>query len=160
MLERCDYVDHSACFGAMVEVCKGKGHWDVTPECVNAVTSCYPIGTQALAAVDVVKFCAAEFGGECFYANGPGCGETLCTCTAGGFPFDWSSCWHLLLLACDVNVESDCESVLAGCYPGASVEDFKQCQDQVMQDVGVECHCPMCSIHESCEDALDTCLGA
>ncbi|WP_434425776.1 hypothetical protein [Nannocystis pusilla] len=143
----------------MVEACIGQGNWDVTPACIDAVTDCYPLGTQVLAASDVVGFCSAELEEGCLSGNAPGCGETLCTCTAGGSPYDWNNCWHLLLVACLDGLDGDCETVLDGCYPGVSVAAFSQCQDQVVEDIGYECDCPQCGIHEQCEDALELCLG-
>ncbi|MCY1064681.1 hypothetical protein OV090_07905 [Nannocystis sp. RBIL2] len=157
--EGCVGLDHPTCFGAMVDACVGQGNWNVTPACVDAVANCYPIGAPVLAPSDVVQACSAEFDAVCLHSSAPGCGETFCTCTAGGYPFDWNNCWHLLLLGCYPGVASDCEAALAGCYPGVSVEAFSTCQDQVMEDVGQGCNCPMCSIHEECEDALEVCLG-
>ncbi|MCY1004234.1 hypothetical protein OV079_01345 [Nannocystis pusilla] len=157
--EGCVGLDHETCFGEMVDACAGQGNWNVTQACVDAVASCYPIGAPVLAPSDVVSFCSAEVSHECLFEGGPGCGETFCTCTAGGYPFDWDNCWHLLLLGCYPGVGSDCEAALAGCYPGVSVEELSACQDQVMDTVGHECNCPMCSIHEQCEDALELCLG-
>lgn len=158
--EGCVGLDHSTCFDAMVAACAGQGSWNVTSACVDAVTSCYPMGTQVLEAVDIVGFCSAEIDGQCLYSGGPGCGETYCTCTAGGYPYDWNNCWHLLLIACREDTASDCESVLAGCYPGVSVEVFSTCQAQVKEDLGPDCNCAMCSIHEECKTALDSCLAS
>ena len=80
----------------------------------------------------------------------------------GAYPYDWNNCWHLLLVGCSIAATSDCEAVLAGCYPAATVGEYEQCRQQVIENVGPEgeCNCPRCGFHEQCEDALDTCLGA
>lgn len=162
----CLAVDHETCYDAVIAACLSDGHgtWFETPACVAAVQDCYPIGTQALATADVIEFCSAEFSAACLKQNLPGCSETFCTCTAGGYPFDWNNCWDLTLIACWPwgEVTSDCEAVLAGCYPGATLGEYEQCRQQVYENVGPEgeCYCPMCGFHEQCEDALDACLGA
>jgi hypothetical protein len=155
----CVGIDHETCYPAVLEACLGEGRWDDTPECSAAVVACYPMGPPALAVGDVIQFCIAELSEGCLFNDGPGCGETFCACTAGAFPYDWDNCWHLTLLACMPGFNSDCAQVLGGCYPGATVPELEACQQQVMETVGDECNCPMCSIHEQCEVALDACLG-
>ncbi|MDC0668514.1 hypothetical protein [Nannocystis radixulma] len=160
----CLAIDHKACFDAALDACAVFGSWNVTQACVDAVQDCYPIGTQKLVAADVIDFCHAEFPGDCLSKNDPGCSETFCACTAGAYPYDWNNCWHLLLVACWTwgAPASDCETVLSGCYPGATVSEYEECRYQALLEVGQEgsCYCPMCGHHEQCEDALAACLGA
>jgi hypothetical protein len=156
----CLAVDHETCYDAALAACVGAGNWLVTPACIDAVQSCYPIGTQTLAAADVIGFCSAEVEEACGSKNAPGCSETFCTCTAGAFPYDWNNCWHLLLVAClHPAVASDCEAVLAGCYPAVTVGEYQECRQQVIEGDS-QCNCPGCGEPEPCEDALDACLGA
>ena len=155
----CAAIDHGTCFSAVQAACDGNGNWDADDDCVAAVLDCYPVGTDALATSDVIDFCSAEFGEECIGGNGPGCGQTFCECTAGVYPFDWNNCWHLLLLGCSPGVDSDCVSVLASCYPGATVAEYEACRDQINSQGEGECNCPMCDAHVACEASLDECLG-
>lgn len=158
-LAACAEVDHGNCFNAALEVCQAFGLWEVTPECVAVVTSCYPAGTQALVARDLISFCVAELNGDCLHNDAPGCSETYCTCSAGGYPFDWTNRWDLTLVACHQDSFSDCAAVVDQTYPGTTVAEYEACRLQVMNDLGSECNCPKCGIHVQCEQALDACLA-
>lgn len=155
----CVGIDHPVCYPAALDACVGFGNWDVTQGCVDAVTACYPYGTEVLTPTQIILACAAELNEDCLFNDGPGCGETFCACTAGGYPYDWDNCWHLTLLACDPGLGGNCEEVLAVCYPGATPEEYSACKFQVDDELDGGCNCPMCSVHEQCEDALDVCLG-
>lgn len=156
----CMGVDHSTCFASVIDACHIENGWTITPACVDGVAQCYPLGPGAgVSPIDVINLCGAEFDSTCFDENAPGCGATFCDCMAGAFPFDWTNCWHLVTTACRYGPNSDCDAVLSTCYPGATKPEFEACFQQVYEDVGHECDCPMCSIHEQCEAGLAECLA-
>lgn len=154
----CTAIDHDTCFSAAVEACYGDGDWDEDQECIDAVQGCYPFGTTLIDPAVLIEACHDETAG-CTSENSPGCGETFCECTVGAYPYDWNNCWHLVLLACDPDGGINCDGVLAECYPDATVPQAEQCRAQVIDDNN-ECSCPMCGVHEQCEDAVAECLGA
>jgi len=155
----CAGIDHATCWATANTACTGQGNWNITQACVDAVAQCYSLGPAVLSPVDVIELCHAEPSEDCAYSNDAACGAAFCACTVGAYPFDWTNCWHLTLAACLDGAQSDCAAVVSMCYPGATEAEYDACFSQVMEDVGNDCNCPMCGIHESCETALSACLA-
>ena len=155
----CAGIDHATCWAAASAVCEGQGNWNVSQACVDAVAQCYPLGPAVLSPFDVIHGCHAEPSPDCGTNNGAACGAAFCACTVGAYPFDWTNCWHLTLVACFEGGQSDCAAVVSMCYPGSTEAEYDACFSQVMDDVGSGCNCPMCGVHESCEVALSACLA-
>ena len=158
-LAACAEVDHETCYPAALDACLGEGNWKITPECIATVASCYPAGTSLLAPGSLIGFCVAELSGGCSSVNAPGCSEQYCTCSAGGYPFDWTNRWHLTLLTCEPGHLSNCATVLDQTYPGTTVAEYQVCRKQVMESLEVDCDCAKCDAHVQCEQALDACLA-
>jgi hypothetical protein len=156
----CMMADHATCYPPVIEACGGQNNWDVTPACADAVGQCYPFGSAAVSPIDIINLCTAEIDDDCLTDDAPGCGASVCDCVAGAYPFVWTNCWHLTLVACKYGPNSDCAAVLDMCYPGTTQAEYEACVDQVEeQEWAYQCECAMCSIHEQCEAELAGCLA-
>lgn len=158
----CKLVDAESCYPTTLAACVEATSWSTDADCVAAIESCYPFHASALAPATVIEACDAELEESCLATNAPGCSDVLCECTLGVYPYDWDNCWDLLLVGCEPGGASDCATVLAGCYPGATVEQYATCRQQVMDETPIEggCNCPACGFAAQCEDELDACMGA
>jgi hypothetical protein len=157
--EGSDTIDHAACYPAVLEACNSGEGWSYEePACIAAVSSCFPLGTDAFGVDDMISVCSAEIEETCLILDDEGCSQTFCECTIGVYPFDWSNCWNVLFVACNPFQDNDCVGPLAGCYPDATVEEYQACREVVSRDD--DCICSSCGAQVQCEAALAECLGA
>jgi hypothetical protein len=154
----CAAVDHDTCYPAVLAACEGNGNWEVDDDCLTAVADCYPTGSDVLSPRAVILACDAELEESCLFSNAPGCGQTLCECNAGAYPYDWTNCWHILMIACQAGGTEDCGAAVTSCYPDATPAEWEICAGTIGNEIE-DCDCPMCGVHEACEAALTECMN-
>lgn len=159
LLGECDQADHEVCYAEILAACSDGGSWDVDEACVHAVEDCYPISFPPVVPADVVEACHAELERSCITSNAPGCGHALCECTIGEVPFDVTSSWDVLWLACTPGAQSDCQTAVDFCFPGygLTATAYEACRADIVA-AHPQCDCPSCE-DNICAENLADCLG-